>query len=239
MKTPLFEELDYRETPIGALALRRRRQMSDGEDIYEIKLNDGYLMSSLITAGEVALAVKALEKVGDRKVNGVVGGLGLGYTAKAALDHSLIQSLVVIEAIPEVIEWHERQLLPLGRALTSDSRCKLVCGNFFEMASAGGNFDPDNPDRRFDVVMVDIDHSPRHLLAEENASFYEYGGLIALSDALNPTGIFALWSTDPPDQEFLERLEAVFESATAEIIQFENPFRPGTARNTVYLAVKE
>jgi hypothetical protein len=56
-----FEELDYRPTPIGALSLRRRREFSLGVDVFEIKLGDEYLMSSLFTASEIALARLGLE----------------------------------------------------------------------------------------------------------------------------------------------------------------------------------
>jgi len=234
----LFEELDYRPSPIGVLSLRRRRRSAESEDVYEIKLDDGYLMSSLFTAGEIALADLALPRLGRRKIDVVVGGLGLGYTAKAALDRANLRSLVVVEAIPEVIEWHQRRLLPLGEAIAGDERCKLVCGSFFEIAAPGGSFEPDRQGRRYDAVLVDIDHSPRHLLHSRHAGFYEVEGLLALSDKLADDGVFALWSTDPPDDDFLSRLGAVFATATAEVVAFDNPYQPEPARNTIYVAEK-
>jgi spermidine synthase len=238
LNSPLFQELDYRPSPIGVLSLRRRRRPGTGDEIYEIKLDDGYLMSSLFTVGEIALADRALASVGGRDLNVVVGGLGLGYTAKAALDHDNVRSLVVVEAIPEVIEWHQRHLLPLGKAIAKDPRCRLVCGNFFNMAAAGALFDPEHPGRRYDAVLVDIDHSPRHLLDAANASFYEVPGLQALCDKLVEDGVFALWSTDPPDEAVLSRLRAVFAHADAKVVEFDNPYQPGPAFNTIYLAHK-
>jgi hypothetical protein len=74
----LFEELDYRPTPIGALSLRRRRELSLGVDVFEIKLGDEYLMSSLFTVSEIALARLGLAKLSGTDLDVVVGGLGLG-----------------------------------------------------------------------------------------------------------------------------------------------------------------
>ena len=81
-----FEELDYRPTPIGALSLRRRRELTLGIDVIEIKLGDEYLMSSLFTESEIALARLGLDEVKGDRLDVVVGGLGLGYTAAAVLD---------------------------------------------------------------------------------------------------------------------------------------------------------
>jgi hypothetical protein len=85
-----FEELDYRPTPIGALSLRRRRELSLGIDIFEIKLGDEYLMSSLFTASEIALARLGLAELSGADLDVVVGGLGLGYTAQAVLEHEAV-----------------------------------------------------------------------------------------------------------------------------------------------------
>ena len=110
-----FEELDYRLTPIGALSLRRRRELSLGVDVFEIKLGDQYLMSSLFTASEIALARLGLAELSGPGLDVVVGGLGLGYTAQAVLEHETVKSLLVVEALDAVIDWHETGLLPLDQ----------------------------------------------------------------------------------------------------------------------------
>jgi len=80
----LFEELDYCPTPIGALSLRRRRDLKLDVDVFEIKLGDESLMSCLFTATEIALARLGLAELGEGEARDVVvGGLGLGYTAQA------------------------------------------------------------------------------------------------------------------------------------------------------------
>ena len=91
-----FEELDYRPTPIGTLSLRRRRELSLGVDVFEIKLGDEYLMSSLFTASEIALARLGLAEFSGADLDVVVGGLGLGYTAQAVLEHEAVKSLVIV-----------------------------------------------------------------------------------------------------------------------------------------------
>jgi hypothetical protein len=152
-----FEELDFRPTPMGALSLRRRRRPMSDVDVYEIKLGDEFLMSSQFTAAEIELARLGLAALGRGDLDVVVGGLGLGYTARAVLENPDVRSLIVVDALAEVIEWHEQGLLPLGRELTADPRCRLVNGDFFAMSSSVEGFDNSSQGRRFDAVLVDID----------------------------------------------------------------------------------
>jgi spermidine synthase len=232
-----FEELDFRETPLGELILRRRRMLSlDGMEVYEVKLGDAFLMSSLFHEVEVALAHLGLSELEGASWDVVVGGLGLGYTAVAALEHREVASLLVVDALPPVIEWHQSGLVPLGEKLTGDQRCKMLAADFFACARSAEGFDPEQPGRLFHAVLLDIDHSPRSLLHPRNAAFYEPEGLRALSAHLHPGGIFALWSDDPPDDEFLDALGAVFATTRAHIVSFPNPLLEGTSESTVYVA---
>src|SRR4029077_9402272 len=96
--SPDFEELDYRPTPIGALSLRRRRELTLGVDVFEIKLGDEFLMSSLFTASEIALARLGLAGLSEPGLDVVVGGLGLGYTAQGVFEHPGGASLSVVQA---------------------------------------------------------------------------------------------------------------------------------------------
>ena len=121
-----------------------------------------------------------------------------------------------------LVEWHQRHLVPLGAELSG--RSTFVVGDFFAMAAAGGSFEPGHSDRRYDAILVDIDHSPTHLLRPSNASFYEVGGLMAVAGKLKAGGVFALWSTDKPDHAFVARLRSVFGDAAAEPIDFEKPY---------------
>jgi spermidine synthase len=235
-----FEEFDFRPTPMGVLSLRRRRQLSTGVDVYEIKLGDEFLMSSLFTVAEIALARLGLAELtrtdpARTDLDVVVGGLGLGYTAHAVLENPRVRSLVVVDALPEIIEWHEQGLLPLGQQLTGDPRCRLVHGDFFALSAQADGFDPAAPRRRFDAVLVDIDHSPRKLLHPRHAALYEPKGLASLAEHLQPGGVFALWSNDPPDDAFNAVLSGVFATSAAHVVTFNDAQGDPGASNTVYV----
>jgi spermidine synthase len=234
-----FEEIDWRPTAMGDISLRRRRDPASGDDVYEVKLGDEFLMSSLFTAGEIALTrlgLAGLPHTEPQELDVAVGGLGLGYTAQAALDDPRVRSLTVIDALGEVIEWHQRHLVPLGASLASDPRCRLVQGDFFAMVADSRGLDPQTPGRRFHAILLDVDHSPRHVLHPRHAALYQPAGMRALADRLHPGGVFALWSNDPPDDEFTSVLTEVFAESEAHVVGFDNPLQGGTATNTVYVA---
>src|SRR2546421_8649222 len=232
-----FEELDYRETPLGELILRKRRMLSlGGMEIYEVKLGEAFLMSSLFHEVEEALAHFGLGELKGESWDVVVGGLGLGYTAAAALEHGEVASLLIVDVLQPVIEWHQRGLVPLGAKLTTDPRTRMLHADFFERARSADGFDPEQPGRKFHAVLLDIDHSPRNLLHPGNAAFYQTDGLRALAVHLHSGGVFALWSDDPPDDEFLEKLGGVFATARAHIVTFPNPVTESESASTVYVA---
>jgi spermidine synthase len=195
-------------------------------------------MSSQHTAGEIALATLGLNACRHEQPDVVVGGLGLGYTAMAALEHMPpVRSLRVIETFPEVIDWHRRHLVPLGAALTGDSRCRFVQANFFALLSgAHPCFDTDEPDRKVHAVLLDIDHSPCGVLDPTHAAFYTTEGLTRLAAQLHDGGVFALWSNEPPAPDFLRVMESVFHTAAAHVVEFPNLSRDRVAANTIYVA---
>ena len=235
-----FEELDYQKTPLGEISLRRRSDPRlEGEILYEVKLGDEFLMSSRFTSAEIELARLGLSALAGTGFDIVVGGLGLGYTAAAVLEDASVRSLMVVEVMEPVIDWHRRGLVPLGPVLMSDPRCTLVHADFFKMASSsGGGFDRAAPNRLVHAVLLDIDHSPSHWLNPGNSAFYTVPGLRHLADKLHPGGIFGLWSNDPPEADFTRLLDAVFQSSGSHIVSFPNPYTGGESSNTVYLAHK-
>ncbi|OGI70209.1 MAG: spermidine synthase [Candidatus Muproteobacteria bacterium RBG_16_60_9] len=235
-----FEELDYQKTPLGEISLRRRAEPKlGGEILYEVKLDDEFLMSSLFTSAEIQLARLGLAALEGAGLDIVVGGLGLGYTAAAVLENPSVRSLIVVEVMEPVIDWHRRGLIPLGKKLVSDPRCIFVHADFFEVASSsGGGFDSAAPARLVHAVLLDIDHSPSHWLNPGNSAFYTTPALRSLADKLRPGGIFGLWSNDPPDTEFTRVLDTVFQSSESHIVTFPNPYSGGESSNTVYLAHK-
>jgi spermidine synthase len=234
-----FEELDYQETALGPLSLRRRRIRSlDDREVYEVKLGDAFLMSSLFHEVEEALAHLALGERGAAASDVVVGGLGLGYTAAAALQSPRAQSLLVVEALAPVIRWHRQGMVPHSERLVADARCRFVHADFFALAQSPAGFDPEQPGRKFHAVLLDIDHSPANLLHPRHAPFYAQAGLVALTHQLHPGGVFAQWSDDPPDEPFLQLLKSTFATARAEVVRFDNPLLECQSASTVYLAGK-
>ena len=229
-----IQELGYEMTPLGELTLRRRVEPRlDNREVYEVKLGEEYLMSSLFTESERQLAILGLEPLGgDLEV--VVGGLGLGYTAAEALKNPNVKSLMVIDLFQAVIEWHQAGLVPLGEVVANDARCELRQGDFFALARTG--FDEHNPPRMFDAVLLDIDHSPQHYLDRSNESLYTTDGLTSIREQLKPGGVFALWSNDPADADFTAHLKEVFAAASAHDIEFPNPYTNAASVNSVYVA---
>lgn len=233
-----FQELDWRPTPMGELTLRRRYDALFRAEVHEIKLDDDFLMSSLFTVAEIEMARLALAELTGTDLRVAVGGLGLGYTAQTVLKNEAVGSLVVVEALAEVIDWHRQELIPAGRDLVQDPRCRLEHGDFFAAVGAGSGPAPDLGTAPFHAVIVDIDHSPRHVLHPGHAALYTEGGLRRLAERLLlPGGVFALWSNDAPDEEFTALLGAVFAQARAEVVSFPNPIQERDASNTVYIAV--
>ncbi len=240
----IFEELDNQETAHGNISLRRRAEPRlNGEILYEVKLGEEFLMSSLFTEAEIQLSTLALAALAANGQHSdldiVVGGLGLGYTAVAALENSAVNSLLVIDVMQPVIDWHQRSLVPLGKQLTTDARCTLLHADFFQLATAHSNgFECADLSGLVHAVLLDIDHSPSHWLEPANAAFYAAAGLQSLADKLHPGGIFGLWSNDPPEAEFMRLLDSVFQRSESHIVSFANPYTGGEATNTVYLATK-
>jgi spermidine synthase len=229
-----FAELDRRSTPMGEISLRRRLEPSLQVEVYEVKLDDEFLMSSLFTVAETELGQLALADAGP-DLDVVVGGLGLGYTARAVLEDPRVRSLHVIEALDAVIDWHRRELVPLARPLTEDSRCHLVEGDFFATVREGRSLTC-NPSGRSDAIIVDIDHTPRHVLHPSHGAFYEPDGLRRLAGHLQPGGLFALWSDGAPDAAFIAVLAQVFASCEAHLVTFPNFYTGGDSACTVYVA---
>ncbi len=233
-----FAELDAVDTSMGTISLRRRLEPSRKVDVYEVKLGDEFLMSSLFTVAEIELArlgLAALDTPGDATLDVVVGGLGLGYTALAALEDPRVGQLTVVEALPEVIAWHERELLPDTVGLAADPRVELRAGDFFAL-TAGDGYDPATPGRRHDAILVDIDHTPTHHLADAHAGFYTVDGLRHLRRHLVAGGVFALWSDRAFEASFLDTVREAFDEVVAHEVRFANFLTGGTSANSVLVA---
>ena len=143
--------------------------------------------------------------------------------------------MTVVEALFPVIDWHQRELVPNGAALSRDERCRYFNADFFAQ-TRGTGFDPEIPNHRFDAILLDIDHTPDALLNPAHADFYSKEGLTRLRAFLKPGGVFAMWSNDAPEDRFMGILEDVFDGVTGHVVTFDNPIQGNTSDNGVYVA---
>jgi spermidine synthase len=236
----LFEEIDSQSSSLGEISLRKRRMPILGDrDIYEVKLGDEFLMSSMFVEAEEALATLGLAAVQGEHLSVVVGGLGLGHTAVAALNDPRINELLVVDALDAVIGWHKDGLVPLGKILNADERNRYVLGSFFDLATAPDRgFDPDSNGKKVDAILLDIDHSPTEFLNAANARFYSTDNLALMAQQLKPNGVFAMWSQNLPDEGFEALLKTVFAKVDSHVVSFYNPFQNCESTNSVYVCVK-
>ena len=234
-----FKELAFESTPLGDISLRQRAEPRlDNLLIYEVKLDDDFLMSSLFTEAEIQLSKLALTTFKDKtNLDVVVGGLGLGYTAAAALESTALNTLTVIDVMQPVIDWHQNALVPLGENISKDPRCRLITADFFALATAEvEGFQVQGKLQKVDSILLDIDHSPSHYLNPQNEHFYSLEGLGSIKNKLNDEGVFGLWSNDPPESSFVALLDSVFTRSESHIVHFPNPYTGKDSQNTVYLA---
>lgn len=232
-----FEELDYQQTHMGELSLRRRKDLVLNKDIYEVKLNDEFLMSSFFTRAEEELARVCLSELQGENLAVLIGGLGLGYTAQTALEFSTVSHVSVIEVLSEVIGWHQQGMVPLGKQLCADKRCHFIHDSFFRFIKTNDEeTHTETPVQLFHAILLDIDHSPSQYLNSEHEAFYQQSELQNLTSHLHSDGIFGMWSNDLPDEDFVTLLKTVFDSVEAKIISFQNPYQDKESTATIYVA---
>ena len=210
-----LEILAYEETPLGILCLRRRELLSrPGTVVTEITLNHEFLMSSYHTDSEQALARIGVEMHGGENLSVLIGGLGLGYTANAALEMDAVTSVEVIELLGQVIRWLEEGLVPLSEQLSDDHRLTLIEGDGYLRLSQP-------PTTLHDLILIDIDHSPDDRLGSVDQSFYTESGLERAGEHLAPGGVLGIWSYEE-NQDFAEAMSKTFDDVRIEPVTHEN-----------------
>ena len=210
-----LEILAHEMSTLGLLCLRRRELLSDaGTIVTEVTLNHEFLMSSLYSDSERALARTALEMHPGDDLTVLVGGLGLGYTASEALVSQRVARVEVLELLPQVINWLARGLMPLSTQLNDERRLVITQGDAYQRLAGPA-------DELFDLILIDVDHSPEERLGEESVSFYSMPGLRAARRHLAAEGILAVWSY-AESSPFADALRAVFEQVRVEPINHFN-----------------
>ena len=232
MSRPNFKILAYDETTLGPLCLRWRELLAEpGTIVTEVSLNHEFLMSSYNTASERALASVALEMLAGEGLDVLVGGLGLGYTAREALQSSRVARVEVVEFLPQVIGWLDQGLIPLAGELKADPRLAVVQGDVYRRLA-------EPPARAYDLILIDVDHSPEDRLSAANGSFYTEEGLARAKSHLKPGGVLGVWSYDE-SAPFAEALRRVYREVRVVPVEFKNRFVGETQTDWLFFARQE
>jgi spermidine synthase len=216
------ELIDSADVPEGGVLKLFRR----GDD-WSIMLGGNELMSSRVRGSEEALATLALERIGRRDARVLIGGLGMGFTLRAALA-SLDDGAVVTvaELVLAVIDWAHGPMAALHGASLDDRRVSVVEGDVGMLIRAG--------DGAYDAILLDVDNGPDGLTRGGNNGLYSARGLAAARTALRPGGVLAIWSAGA-DATFARRLRDGF-------LVEEKIVRSGTggkgARHIIWLAIR-
>lgn len=227
--TPEFEIVASEPSPIGMICLRRRLSASEPDGfVTEITLDHRFLMSSRVTDSERALALHAFTMHTGQGLQVLVGGLGLGYTAREALRCDRVTRVDVVEFLPPVIDWLARGLVPLASELTADARFAVIEGDIYDRLAAP-------PAQLYDVILIDVDNSPEEQLGNANASFYTEEGLTLAKRHLTEGGVLGVWSY-ADSATFEKALGRVFRGVRVQPVSFENGVIGDTETNWLFFA---
>jgi spermidine synthase len=175
-------------------------QLSQRGEEYSIRVANAELMNSRAHGSEEELARLSCQKIADRtKPQVLIGGLGLGFTTAAALQH-LPESaeITVAELVPGLVEWNRNIFGHLAGEPLKDQRVEVRVGDVAKLLKKS--------QRRFDAILLDVDNGPEGLTQPENEWLYGSAGLATAKSALKSGGILAVWSV-APDPLFTRRLQ--------------------------------
>jgi spermidine synthase len=189
--------LDVAAVPDGQGELRLMRR---GEEFSIMLSGGGELMNSRRGGSEEALTTLTLERLGDRPNPRIlIGGLGMGFTLRAALAQLGPRAQVVVaELVPAVVTWARGPMAHLFGDSLTDPRVAIHeadVGDLIASAPAG-----------YDAILLDVDNGPDALNRPANQDLYSMRGLQAARRSLTPGGVLAVWSSGP-SPEFVHRLK--------------------------------
>jgi spermidine synthase len=218
--------IDTATVPGGGDELRLKRRGSE----FSIMLGTNELMNSRLSGSEEALARLSVDKIRDRRRPVIlIGGLGMGFTLRAALAELPQEARVVVaELVPAVIRWAKNEMAEVFQGCLEDPRVAIVEADVGELIR--------REKAAYDAILLDVDNGPEALTREENDRIYDAGGLGAAKAALKAGGVLSVWSS-APDSRFTRKLQAA--GFTVE----EKPTRASTkgrgAKHMIWIAVKK
>jgi spermidine synthase len=217
--------IDTAQIPGGAAALRLKRRGAE----FSIMLGDNELMNSRLSGSEQALATLSCERIRSRPNSRIlIGGLGMGFTLRAALAVlDLKAQVVVAELVPAVVAWARGPMADVHGASLADSRVSILeadVGRLIREARAS-----------YDAILLDVDNGPEGLTRNSNDGLYNKAGLNAAREALRSGGVLAVWSSGP-DQVFTENLRRT--GFGVEEIKARANGKRGGARHVIWIATR-
>lgn len=191
-------KLDTAKVPGGREELTLKRRGAE----FSIMLGTNELMNSRLSGSEEALAHLAYGRISQRKApKMLIGGLGMGFTLRAALaELPPNASVVVAELVPAVVEWARGHLAEIFAGCLDDPRTEIRETDVVDLIASGNG--------SYDAILLDVDNGPDGLSRQSNDRLYNVRGLAAARTALTPGGVLAVWSAHP-DRGFTARLRQV------------------------------
>lgn len=217
-----WEVLDTADVPGGGTLRLKRR----GRE-FSIMLGATELMNSRLSGSEVALATLVAERLGQRARPAVlIGGLGMGFTLRAALDaFGADARITVAELVPAVVAWAKGPMADLFRGCLDDPRVDMREADVGAVMRDGR--------ATYDAVLLDVDNGPDGLTRPANDALYGAEGLAVARAALKPGGLLAVWSS-APSPAFVRRLRKA--GFTVDEVPVRANGARGGARHVVWIA---
>jgi spermidine synthase len=220
--------LDTAQIPGGG-ELRLMRRGAE----FSIRLGRDELMNSRLSATEQALATIACEKIRTRKrpierPSVLIGGLGMGFTLRAALTVLGPQArITVAELVPAVVAWARGPMAKLSGDSLNDPRVRLHQGDVGDLIKSGRS--------DYDAILLDVDNGPHGMTRKANDGLYDLKGLRAAYTALRPGSVLAVWSSGP-DAKFTARLRKTGFGVIENPVRAKGP--QGGARHFIWTATR-
>jgi spermidine synthase len=207
-----YDEVARAEGPRGETVLRRRTVDGDPAEVLELRVNGVFVMDTAETGSERALARAALALSEDPR-DVLVGGLGLGFTAHEVLGDLRVERVVVVEVDEALVGWMRDGTVPHGPATLADRRLSVTVADVRQAVA-------ETPPASYDLVLLDVDNGPAHLVHDANAEVYRRQFLEQVRAGLRPGGVVAVWCAERAPE-----LAAVLAEVFGDAEEVQHPVR--------------